>query len=113
MDHSTNSEVICTKSQVEGDGRAIDPMTHLTPRGPQRRTGQERRVRNIEGTAERRNGDRRRENDPRATASWRWAEKVQVDVFTGFLRVFAGPIRVATSLPRQPDEFSGNHQLMG
>ncbi len=48
------------------------PMTKLTPRGPQRRTGRKRRVCNIGGTAERRSGDRRRGNDRRATASWRW-----------------------------------------
>ncbi len=52
--------------------RSTSPMTNLTPRGPQRRTGRERRVRNISWRAERRTGDRRRGNDRRATASWRW-----------------------------------------
>ena len=44
---------------------------HPSPRS-QRRTEQERRVRNIGGTADRRTRDRRRGNERRATAWWQW-----------------------------------------
>ena len=92
MDHSTNREVIFTKGQAQVDGRAIDPMTNVHPRGRQRRKGRERRVRDTGGPVGRRGGERRG-NDRRAIASRRWAEEVQVGgVSTGFLRVFAGPI---------------------
>ncbi len=50
------------------------PIANLTPRGPQRRAGQKRRVLNVGplGVGERRGGDRRRGNDRRATAWLRW-----------------------------------------